>query len=748
MVGSLVENGETNGSNASVSTSLEVAAELIHTLDNAFAEMSCFAASAAVDAEGARKSAHAASEFAKSYTSKDYRKHSSSGCSGLLLEGHYASRHSSYSDIPSKGIAPNDHEFSFSGIDDSTTIETLSNFQNEMYYEEGCNWKGDGRVEDAGKYEKNRNVSEGKHGDAQYQNGTNKMVDEIAWLNKSASNSDCGLNMQHHYPQCQDGASKISKCHNDERRTDGSKEEHRPGKHQNDTNKTNKCEKGDRGMGKDDYCAMNENGKSGTRSCFDHLCNPVEICPVVDFLPSASKYATSKGRSTSSPTYILGQDNSETSPILEVDAEIVCNGNDEHQENRSSYPLPSTMPSTISSQQKSLSSFTVGHNEWTDPDSFLRKSDNVQKDTILKGKEEPDQSPPTVKSFQDKEATKFLTGQLSSAEIAHSHAQDVLALSLDLQRLKERFKTEAESNQKARSALDKEKKKTSWLSAELRRKNSELKEVKADLLQSQYRVKAAEEDAEQALSIAKKGSSNRQELEVLLNNSLNEVELLRRSAQNAHDHKVCKEEDKLGHGSRLPVITEEVVVLKCNERKSHHCTTIITSPSSEKNTSRAIISEGRALLRRATPSKVDDSSLHDGTPDNTVSQWIDLKRKTADKRRQLRERLKNSNSGEHPVKSKEIVCYSSKSPSEKSRPVNNVCRNVAMIVRRSGKALNIDGRWFSIRRGRQRNEDELELESMTAQYCKSVEILIKRYQKEVTEKEAFNVYLEGQIAKL
>ena len=70
MAENLVENGETDGNSAS--TSLEVVAELIHTLDNAFAQVSSFAASAAVETEDARRNALTASEFVKLCTPKDY----------------------------------------------------------------------------------------------------------------------------------------------------------------------------------------------------------------------------------------------------------------------------------------------------------------------------------------------------------------------------------------------------------------------------------------------------------------------------------------------------------------------------------------------------------------------------------------------------------------------------------------------------------------------------------------------------
>jgi len=770
--GGRVDSGEISGS--SPSTALEVAAELIHTLDNAFSEMSSFATSAAVNAEDARRNAHAAGEFAKLYTSKDYRNHSSSG-SGDSFEATYTSSntnsHSNYADALTAGMLPIDHELSSSGFDDSTTtIETLSHFQNETYHEDGCNWKENGRAEEAGEHETIRSVSERKHGHTQYQKGTVKMDDEIAWLvKKGKSISEHRLEVEPGVAQCQNenGTGEMDECH-EERGIDevcyystnenGPKEEHGDDKYQNDSIKVNECHKGE-GIDKVGYYSKSENGlerkygDSGKKSCsFDHIYNsPVEIRPLVDILPSASKHLTPKDRSTSL-TDTLCQDHSDASPATDIEyTDIVYNCNDQQQENSLSHP-PS---STISSRLKSLSPSSNGQIDWKDTSPTFIKSEHVRNEAILRGKQEhvpgcyP--SPLTVKSFEDKELTRFSTGRLSSAEISHSHAEDVLSMSLDLERMKIKLKTEAESSSETRRAFDKEKKKTSWLTAEIRRKNNELEKLKANLSQTQYRVKAAEEDAEKALKIAKRGASSQQEIEDLLNNALNEIEHLRRSAaHNTHDHKTINDEEKLNHGTRLPVITEEVIVLK-HKGQSNHCTAIIASPSLEKDTSRAIISVGRSLLRRATSTNADDSSskcaLQGGSPNSNGSHWIDLKRKTAEKRRRLRERMKHSNTGEHPVTETEIVCYSSKrAPSDKARSANLTFRNVAMIVRKSGKSLNLDGRWFSIRRGRRRDEDEMELEPMTVQYCKSVEVIISRHQKEVRELEAFNTYLEGHIA--
>ena len=59
-------------SNNNESTSLTAAADLIRTLDSAFAEMSSLSACAAKDAEDARRNARAASEMARRYTARSF----------------------------------------------------------------------------------------------------------------------------------------------------------------------------------------------------------------------------------------------------------------------------------------------------------------------------------------------------------------------------------------------------------------------------------------------------------------------------------------------------------------------------------------------------------------------------------------------------------------------------------------------------------------------------------------------------
>jgi len=753
-----IENGETNANTST--TALEGAAEFIHTLDNALAEMISSTNSASEDAEGARRNARAASEFAKLYTSKNYRKKESSGIGDSFDVDSGNSNmngHSNNADKLSTEILRNDHEHSSGGADDSNvTIESLLHIQNDNDNGDECDWKGNCRVEEVRKCAKTGDVLEEKHSHVQYQNRTFKVDEKKDYFMKEvAPISENKLEEKNDASQCQDGIVKMNQCHEKERKTEylisenGSKGKYSDDLSEQNTLKTAEYNEGGRGLEKGGSNLKSENGFESR--CGDHIYSPVVIRPLVDLSPLAVETLTPK-ITPISLTNILCQDRNETWATSDVEyAEIVCNGNDQQQENRSSH----TLLTSISSQQNSLSSFPNKQCEGADTNINLRKSINGQKEESWRGEQEsmrrPHPPPLPVKSLLSKELLKFSTGHFSSAEIGQSHAEDVLSLSLDLERMKERLKTETESNAKTLSDFNKEKKKTSRLTAEIRKNNNELEELKVDLSQANYRVKAADEDAEQALGIAQSGASKQQEIEELLNNALNEIEQLRLSCHNTHDHNAHNDEEKSTHGTRLPVITEEVVVLKHHEGQSDRCTAIIASPSLEKETSRAIISVGRGLLRRSTPSNVVESapeSPQDVSPNTTGSHWIDLKRKTADKRRRLRERLNDSSTREHSTTGREIVCYSSKpAQSDKSGSANITCRNVASIVRKSGKALNLDGRWFSIRRGRRRDEDALELEPMTTQYCKSVEVLVSNHQKQVKELVAYNAYLEGEIAK-
>jgi len=127
----------------------------------------------------------------------------------------------------------------------------------------------------------------------------------------------------------------------------------------------------------------------------------------------------------------------------------------------------------------------------------------------------------------------------SSVErLANSHAEDVLSLSLELERTKQALQRERDAHKDTQLELTTQKALNGQSTLQIQSLEKELQIWKQDdaqkmeslsqeLQQSKMRVEAAEEDAELALEMAKENSESREQMEEWLQRSLQEVQLLR-----------------------------------------------------------------------------------------------------------------------------------------------------------------------------------------------------------------------------
>ena len=355
--------------------------------------------------------------------------------------------------------------------------------------------------------------------------------------------------------------------------------------------------------------------------------------------------------------------------------------------------------------------------------------------------------------------TFYQKEQIRSEKIAQSQAEDILNVTLALQQMEEAFKGKENEIEKIRQDLCDERAKTSTLTLQVERQNSEMDQAKdtfrnemdalnLELSKSRTIAKAAEEDAQEALDLAKENDEKRKEMEILLSRALDEMDFLRNQEAKA-----------------LPMITEENDDIK--ERKSNF-------PPSEREEDNSIpsyinqvdnprLSAGRNLLRHALNSSCDNDDLSStsstqGSISSSSSYLLDLTRKAADKRRKLRSRL-SVGENSSAVGENDVVCYSSSSHGRMDLAfvgaLNKTCKSVTTLMTKSGKALNLGGRWFNSSssastlksKGKKGNAAQSELEPMARNYCKSVEALIARQKEQVNELRSFCEYLEHKVAK-
>ena len=132
----------------------------------------------------------------------------------------------------------------------------------------------------------------------------------------------------------------------------------------------------------------------------------------------------------------------------------------------------------------------------------------------------------------------------AASRLARSNAEDVLAISLELETAREQVDKERSGHQQAKAELAKVREANQELEEKIQRLNNQREELamshgtevdglRIELNRARHRVTAAEEDANLALDIAKGSAESREQLEGWLQRALDEIEILREQLANA-----------------------------------------------------------------------------------------------------------------------------------------------------------------------------------------------------------------------
>ena len=316
------------------------------------------------------------------------------------------------------------------------------------------------------------------------------------------------------------------------------------------------------------------------------------------------------------------------------------------------------------------------------------------------------------------------TFQSSSDRIAQSHAEDVLALSLDLERSKQALKTEQCMHDDTKAALSAHKVKASTLETENARLKEQLaqlekehagkvSELQQEIEKSRYILQAAEEDAQLALDLAKESSERRDEME-------RELE------------RVKEEFTRLNECPQEPLETPRKAVRFADDSSVVDMSIGPTTPQSTP--SRSLVAAGRQLLRRSQA----------GSPSAEVVTLELTPAKSAERRRKLRQRLSEQQASPlalTPSTPPPPPPPPSLTVGSPGTPIAEHCRNAAKLIQESGRRLDLSGHWF--RKGSLSGFQEME--AMTRQYCQSVEFKVDRQQKEINGLESLCGFLERKL---
>ena len=308
----------------------------------------------------------------------------------------------------------------------------------------------------------------------------------------------------------------------------------------------------------------------------------------------------------------------------------------------------------------------------------------------------------------------------TTERLAQSHAEDVLSLSLELERTKQELENERMAHDHTRSALTEHKSKhvqqegqiqkvLSDLETSREKHAREMQNLKEDLTRANRRVQAADEDAQLALDLAKGNADSREQLEVWLQRALHEVQTLR-------DQLDCI---GVSPGSILPTkkkkqhvhFAESPTVVTVPNRHTINTMDGLPSlllPPPPPKSPRSMVAAGRHLLQKYNPPS---------TPHPVVTIAL-TPNKSAERRQKLRDRLRAAGEDipsplQTPVKNSPSVNGIDMGMATKAM---EVCHNVASLIRESGLRLDLPGHWWTL------NKPDDNVEAMARQYCNSLEV--------------------------
>ena len=381
-------------------------------------------------------------------------------------------------------------------------------------------------------------------------------------------------------------------------------------------------------------------------------------------------------------------------------------------------------------------------------------------------------NPPSQRFYHPK------TPPSAASRIVQAHAEDSLALALELERTKQGLEVERIAHDETKNLLSEEKSRNFHLQQKLQRMEAIMETQReslgrtGDALEEELdaavmRMEAAEEDAQLALEFAKESEETREELEQLLqkaleeNQSLQELIIANQQQLTIEDGTAQQQsiimKSLMGDDDTQEQQEEEIISPTTNdggvpkrrvsfsntisysnspvrgtvhqevpsEAKANynHETQIQSSPSGSVSPSTPLgplVSAGRKLLQRAHGSATKLASDKTYTLDYTPE-------KSAERRQRLREHLKMLDSDVQIPSPASSAASSDRSPFKQQlqrfggKNVLETCREVAEALQASGKRLGLDGQWWREKSGNGSTPD-YPLDSLARQYCQSVEV--------------------------
>jgi hypothetical protein len=369
---------------------------------------------------------------------------------------------------------------------------------------------------------------------------------------------------------------------------------------------------------------------------------------------------------------------------------------------------------------------------------------------------------PKQSGLQDKASnnvpnTGAFQSPTSLERITQHHADDVLQLSMELERARQALNSEQRLRKESQSSLallQSKKKKLENVNRKLVEKHdverkqsaAKISFLENELEASRLKLHAAEEDAQLALDLAKDSAEERDTIEESLQKAQKEIETLKKQQDEKPQAATVESSKRSVHFAdetpAEPVVdnTTSTASAELDETPS----TAINTQLRQNGPPRSMIAAGRQLLLRRNM-----------TPHDAVIRLQLSPTKSAERRQLLCQRLNehlndgsnddaSSSSSQRPLSPKpgSDVSTSSSINSATTKKKFEEYQNAMQILQISGKRLDLDGYWFKDNSVAVSPHSPIQIDMLTRQYCQNVEVRTHSERKALIDdsRNLFNSY--------
>jgi len=289
---------------------------------------------------------------------------------------------------------------------------------------------------------------------------------------------------------------------------------------------------------------------------------------------------------------------------------------------------------------------------------------------------------------------------LSSERLAAAHAEDVLQISLELERSRQRYENEVTSHEDTKAALDQAEERNLTLQRQIESMQASMEhdrqahaivkqQLEAEVNRSRERLSAAEGDAQMAMELAKGNATSREQLEGWLKRALQEIEQLRKSRGKMP---VPPPPPPRTDNHRMVNFMEEPEVIDPIQSPQG------SDASTPSRPTRLMVAAGRKVFQR-----------HLGTATDGMKKVV-----VASPRDRRRHRAREA----VDLSIDTSISSPMKNPMGMAVEAYDALRKTAEMLKQSGQRLKVSGRWWND----SGDDESVHLESLARHYCSSVEV--------------------------